>query len=291
MIYTISLNPAIDYTLKLDKNISNDINRTEDASYSIGGKSINCNIAISNYGGKAKSLIMLGKDNIEQALKLLNGINFDYTEVDGSTRTNVKILALDKEVFINADTLSVKKADVDTLISKINEIKDADAFIVSGSLPKTMKTEWYLEILDAIKKMGKKLVIDTAGENLIEAAKVKPFLVKPNLDELRITFGNVTREQGAQMLLDLGVENVIVSDGKNDISLHGRVEHTVKPKEINIVSSNGAGDTTLSVFTKLVTDGCDMKYALEYASLAGSATAAKVGISTKEELRSYGWIK
>ena len=231
MVYTVTLNPALDYVMKVGKLRYDDINRTTAEEIYYGGKGINVSVILTRLGIPNTALGFLGGftgKKLEEML-IADGINCDFNYLQsGDTRINVKIKA-DTEVDVNACGPKITPDEASTLLSKIDAIQDGDYLVLAGSIPNTLPDDIYERILGRLKEKNVRCVVDATGDLLMNVLKYEPFLVKPNHHELGDLFGVETKTDEdiikyAKELQKLGAKNVLVSrakDGAMLIDEHG----------------------------------------------------------------------
>ncbi|MDR0983854.1 MAG: 1-phosphofructokinase family hexose kinase [Ruminococcus sp.] len=187
MIYTVTLNPAIDYYIKITNLLWGEVNRTNSETVAIGGKGINV----------SRALTELGMENI--ALGFTAGLTGElvrkefpeFIEIEGgNTRINVKILEGEYETEVNGQGPFVSINDAKKLFRKIEDslVKD-DVIVLSGSVPKSLPSAVYANIIRYANQIGVYTFVDTSGSALVESMKAKPFLISPNLSELETAIG------------------------------------------------------------------------------------------------------
>lgn len=288
MIYTLTLNPSVDYIVHLDSFKSGITNRTTSEEYYIGGKGINVSCILAQLGIKSTALGFTAGftgDAIENGLKE-QGICSDFIKLDnGISRINIKIKA-DKESEINGQGPLIKEKDLACLISKTQKIKDGDTIVLAGSIPKTAPDDTYERILRNLNGKKVRIIVDTAGKLLFSCLAFRPFLIKPNLQELSELFGisdpgKHEIERCARTLIEMGAVNVIVSlggDGAVLFAENGKTYRTgtLKQKVLNTV---GAGDSMIAGFIAGYMQTGDYGYALKLGTACGNATAFSPGLA------------
>ena len=185
MIFTVTMNPSLDYFLTLDNFEKSAINRASSAKIRAGGKGINVSLVLKNLGIESVALGFVAgfTGNEIEKLLLANGVKTDFVHLaDGNSRINVKICEKE-ETQINATGPLVSKEAFDELLKKIAHLNDDDFLVLSGSVPNGIGEDGYEKTIREAGK-GAKLIVDASGELLRKAAKEKPFLVKPNAQEL-----------------------------------------------------------------------------------------------------------
>lgn len=291
MIYTLSFNPAIDYYVKSDRFVLNEINSCRTAFAYPGGKGINVSRMLNSLGTDTVALGFIAGftgDALQKALLDLN-IKTDFIVLkEGLTRINVKIRCED-ETDINCDGPNIDKDSLKELYSKLDKLESGDTLVLAGSLPKSIPQDIYESILEHIKGRNIAAVVDTAGKKLLGVLKYRPFLIKPNNQELGEIFDTTADSLDeilplALKLQALGARNVLVSRGADGAVLlteDGEIINapTFEGKAINTV---GAGDAMLAGFLFKFNQTGDMKKALTFGAAAGTATAFSNDLAAPE---------
>ena len=294
MIYTLTLNPAIDYRMNTQKIIHGDTNRALSEELSFGGKGINVSKVLKNLGIESKALGFCAGFTGAALVSHLDeyGINNDFVELcGGNTRINVKLCdGQNCETEINACGPKVSEDEKNILFDKIkNTVSDGDTLILSGSVPSGMGGETYACIIELVKDKNIRIVVDAQGELLLNTLRHKPFLVKPNLSELCGIVGKdlSTPDEiagGAKKLRELGARNVLVSLGADGALLadqNGNITSVCAHKG-DAINTVGAGDSMVAGFVAGADEGYE--YALRLANACGGATAFSVGLAEKERV-------
>jgi len=291
MIYTITLNPSIDYNVELDNLKEGTINLAENNNYHPGGKGINVSQVLGNLGKESMALGFIGGFTghyIEEELKKRD-ILFDFVKIDSDTRINVKVKAIGSETEINGVAPKILDEDKKELEDKLEKLKDGDILILAGSVPSSLKETIYSDIIDKLPK-GIKVVVDTKGDALVNTLPYKPFMVKPNHYELSGILKkslNTTEEviEGAIKLKELGAENVIVSmAGSGAILVNDSGVYLAKVPKGILKNSVGAGDSLVAGFVYGIDSGKTILEAFNYGIASGSATAFSSGLCSKEDV-------
>ena len=220
MIYTVTLNPALDKTVEIPGMALDTVNRITEMRTDPGGKGINVSKVIAKLGGDSRAVGILGGESGRTLEKLLENENFttQFRFVEGQTRTNIKII--DRVGHTNTDInepgLTVTDADLDALLNDLlAEVHAGDIVVLAGSLPKGAPQDTYRVWTSACKKAGARVFLDADGALLAEGLKAAPYLIKPNDDELSRLAGKkletieeLTAE--GQKLLESGIERVVI---------------------------------------------------------------------------------
>lgn len=282
MIYTLTLNPSLDYTIVLDNFHIGKVNRTAEENLYPGGKGINVSIVLKRLGVESVALGFLAGftgDEIERLAKEA-GCSTDFIRLkDGYSRINVKI-RMGKESEINARGPEITGEDMDALFGRLDGLAPEDLLVLAGSIPAGLPSDSYERILRRLKEKKVKAVVDAEKDLLVNALKYRPFLIKPNRDELGAIFG-VKLKSGdeiihyAKRLQKMGAENVLVSmagDGAILAASDGRILRALPPSG-KVVNSVGSGDSMVAGFLAGYLHTGDFENALKVGICAGSATA------------------
>ncbi len=289
MIYTVTLNPSLDYVAFCDTFNVGKTNRTNNEYVVPGGKGLNISILLSRLGDNTCALGFTGGFTGNELKRLLEneGINCDFQNVAVNTRINVK-LSYDKITEFNASGITLDNNKINALKEKLKTLKSGDWLCLSGSIPKGTDISIYHDLSLCVPQ-GVNVVIDTIGKPLLQALKVKPFLIKPNIDELCDIFECEIKTQEeivfyAKKLKDMGAQNVLVSLGEDGALLlddMGKI-HTIKPPKGKAVNTVAAGDSMIAGFIHRFIKTNDYKDSLKFAAASGSATAFSPWIAKPE---------
>lgn len=294
MIYTVTLNPALDYVMKVGNIRFDDINRSEREEIYYGGKGINVSVILTRLGVENKALGFVGGFTGEKLYEMLknDGIDCDFNTLkNGYTRINVKIKA-QTELDVNAQGPAISREDIALLLEKLDEIKQGDYLVLAGSIPNTLPDDIYERILSRLDGRGINFVVDATGDLLKNVLKYQPFLIKPNHHELGDLFGVETKSEDdivfyAKKLQEMGARNVLVSrakDGATLIDEQGYVT-TFENVEGELVNSVGCGDSMVGGFLAGWIEKGDYSYALKLGAACGNATAFSQELATANEIK------
>jgi len=300
MVYTVTLNPALDYVMKVGKLRYDDINRSKEETLYGGGKGINVSYVLTELGVPNKALGFVAGFTGDELQRILeeDGIACDFNKLSsGMTRINVKVKA-ETELDINADGPAISEEDVAKLIEKLSALKSGDYIVLAGSIPKTLPDDIYERILATLEGRGVNFVVDATGDLLKRVLRFKPFLVKPNHHELGDFFGVTTKtdseiEEYARKLQELGARNVLVSRAKDGALLvdeNGNVSK-IGNAEGKLVNSVGCGDSMVAGFVAGYLKSGDYEEALHLGAACGNATAFSEGLAVRSDIdRVYGTL-
>lgn len=294
MIYTITFNPSIDYIVHMNKLEFGITNRSTDEEFYFGGKGINVSWVLLELDKPSIALGFVagftGKA-IEDGVKK-HGIDSDFIHLEqGNSRINVKIKA-DDETEINCQGPEISESAVEKLFDKIAQINGGDTLILAGSIPGSLPQNIYELILSKVSGKNIRCVVDATKELLLKVLKYKPFLIKPNKQELEEIFGVKLNSQEdviryGQRLREMGAMNVLISLGKEGailIDKHRQI-HKIGIIPCKVVNTVGSGDSMVAGFVSGYMDTGDYEYALKLGTACGNATANLPGLATKEKIK------
>lgn len=296
MIYTLTLNPSLDYYLKVNNYKSGSVNRSSADRLTVGGKGINVSLQLKALGDDTVALGFVAGftgEEIRQEIEAL-GLKHDLLEVAGRSRINVKIKAI-TETDINATGAEITHADILKMAEGLKaKLKKGDYVVISGNAPANLGDEVYADIIEILREVGGvNFVVDACGNLLCETLKYKPFLIKPNLNELCEIFGipatvNDTEviASYARNLQKRGARNVIVSLGSAGAIMVTETKQAcyVRAARGQLINSVGAGDCMIAGFLHEFINTGNYFKALNFATAAGSACAFTEGIATREQI-------
>ncbi|WP_072593321.1 1-phosphofructokinase [Streptobacillus ratti] len=286
MIYTLTLNPALDYDIYLNKTELGKLNLSKDVNFRAGGKGINVSIMLKNLGMNSMALGYISGFTGEFIKKSLDEMNIsnNFIEIDGITRINIIINDGDNETEIAGISPKISKTDVDKLAEFIKTLKCDDILILSGSIPESLQRDIYKTLS---METEAKVILDTRGDKLSDNV-YNNILIKPNIKELEDVF-NVSLNSDemiyeyAQKFIEQGIENVLVSMGSKGAILvkKGRYYKGNIPSG-KYINSIGAGDSMVAGFAYAYVNKYSDEDILRLAIACGSSTAYSYNIGEKE---------
>lgn len=297
MIYTVTLNPAVDRELTVGDIAFDTVLRATEWRVDCGGKGFNVARMLKSLGGASVALgFAAGKSGemLEDKLQSL-GIETDFIWVKGETRTNVSIVSAEngQYVKVNEPGPTITEDDLAQLAKKIgNRTRAGDWWVLAGSLPPGVPTTYYTELIAIIQSEGAKVFLDTSDEALRQNCGAKPLLVKPNDEEAHELTGLPvgTKEEIAAVgraISAMGPTSVVISLGKEGAVLvaENKAWLAASPK---IIAANpiGAGDSMVAGIVWGLSQGDSMQDALCKGIACGAATASRKGTSvgTREQV-------
>lgn len=295
MIYTITLNPALDRNIWIEKIRMNDSNRVLKEERYAAGKGIDVSRVLTEFGVRNQALGFVGGfDGDEMEGRLINeGISCNFTRISGETRINIIIYDREKEsqTIFSAAGPQVEPHEMMSLIQKVEKLENPEYVIISGSLPPGVNPEIYYKIMEIARSKGSKILLDTDGESLKKGIQISPDIIKPNIHELSRLTGTELNDirgviEAAQTICDQGTGTVLVSMGARGILLvRNRERYLAIPPKVKVVNTIGAGDSSVAGFVFGILAGKTTREALIYAVAAGTATTLRPGpaLCTKED--------
>ena len=294
MIYTVTLNPSLDYILHADSFSLGKVNRSQKEEILPGGKGVNVSRVLAELGIPSVALGFAAGFTGDAFVRLVRecGVAADFLPASGMTRINVKIRSRE-ETDINACGPSVAQEDLAALAQKLKDVPQNTVLVLAGSAPASLSPDCYVRLLSFCGRSDLRIALDASGKLFGNSLELSPWLVKPNLEELEELLGEKLSSRAetvraARRLQARGVKNVIVSLGGEGAVLvpENGEEIFVAAPQGRAVDTVGAGDSLLAGFLAAKEMGASDKESLEQGVAAGSATAFRVGLATGEEIRS-----
>lgn len=293
MIFTVTFNPSLDYIVRVDEMRLGTINRTNYEQLLPGGKGINVSIVLGNLGHPSRALgFSAGVTGVALEKLLADaGVDADLVHVkEGFTRINAKVKAVE-ETELNGQGPRIAPEDVDALFSKLDVLDQDDTLVISGSVPNTLPSDMYEQVMERLAGRGVRIVVDAERDLLTRVLPYRPFLVKPNNHELGDIFGVTlkTRDEVvpyARRMQEMGAQNVLVSmagEGGVLVAADGQVYQSPAAKG-TVVNSVGAGDSCVAGFLAGLMETGSYQTAFRMGLAAGSASAFSDHLATRPEV-------
>lgn len=299
MIYTITFSPSIDYVINTNNNFDrNNLNRISDYELLPGGKGINASIILKRIGFENKAITFLNGPTKNLFLELIKKEELELIdfESENDTRINIKMFAADANFEINGQRAKILNSEFHKINELIDKMNEEDFVFLMGicdeSILKSIVEKLYLKKIPFALDIDSKVVLDLL--------KYKPFIIKPNRFELEQLIDskletNQQIKDSMIKLLDKGLQNIIVSDGKNGsffASSDRKVYKINLLKKFDIISTVGAGDTLISSFTILYLKTQNIIKSLKEATSLSIGTSCVKFLASKEDLQKYqNWIE
>ena len=291
MIYTVTLNPSIDYVIKVDKLTTGNINRVNEEHVYPGGKGINVTRILKSLDNDNIALGFVSGftgDYIINSLQELN-LKSDFIKVkQGFTRINVKVKS-EEETEINGQGPKISEEELNQFYKVIDKLVDGDILILSGSIPSCLDERLYESIMKKVEDRDIKVIVDATKNLLLNVLKYKPFLIKPNNHELAEMFNvelNSTEDVVfyARKLKEMGAQNVLISMGRDGALVVTENDEVFASSVAKgeVVNSVGAGDSMVAGFIAGYLKSNSYEEALRLGAASGGATAFSSDLATRE---------
>ena len=283
MIYTVTLNPSLDYLVRTDAVRPGALCRTREETLHPGGKGVNVSLVCAALGmpTRATGFIAGRTGALFAALLAETGVEYDFCRLDtGMTRINVKVSAKDGQTELNGAGPAISAEALDRLAASLDALGPEDWLVLSGSVPAGVPADVYARLLTRVHKNGVHTLVDTSGDALKNALPCAPDLIKPNRDELDALIGGAPRDlpglaARARELQETGARNVLLSlgaEGALFVPEEGEALFLDAP-EGAVVQTVGSGDAMAAAWLYARTSGLSDEEALRWAVAAGSAAA------------------
>lgn len=294
MIYTVTLNPALDKTVEILSFTVDSVNRITAMRTDPGGKGINVSKVIDKLGSKSIATGILGGGTGKSILSALEemGIASCFHFIPGETRTNLKVVDPERHTNtdINEPGLTVTKEILQNLLQELlGKLTGEDIVVLSGSLPKGAPKDTYGTWVEACRKSGAKVILDADGDLLEAGLKASPYLIKPNNHEIsRLLNENLSTpkelEAAARKLMEqYGITKIVVSMG-GEGALYVTEERTVYAEglKVPVGSTVGAGDSVVAALAVAEEAGMSLEEAVRLSTATGAANVMCSGTQAAE---------
>jgi 1-phosphofructokinase len=286
-VLTVTLNPALDLTVQLPFLRLGEVNRSESLQVHAAGKGLNVAQVLADLGHQLTVTGFLGETNPQafEQLFAARGFTDEFVRVAGETRSNLKLAETEGRVTdINGPGLAVSEAQCDELLARLQRLAPAhDLVVVAGSLPRGIDSQWFVQLLNSLKALGVRVALDTSGAALRDGLATRPWLIKPNEEELAEARGvDLTGSSAllaeARRLQGEGIEHVVVSQGADGVSWFspGAALHA-NPPRVQVVSTVGAGDSLLAGMLHGLLVGWPAERTLAHATAIAAQAVGQVG--------------
>lgn len=287
MITAVTMNPSIDIAYTLDELRIDQVNRVQTVNKTAGGKGLNVARVLHLLADDVLATGLVGGQHGAYIKEKLNqsGIKHQFLPINGETRDSIAILHGSNQTEILESGPVVTGEEQHQFTEHFAElVETTDIFTISGSLPQGFSKSYYAELLTLTNKKGKRVLLDTSGQTLIEVlkGKAKPFLIKPNLEELgelvHQTIASATPLDEIQSLLDHplfeGINWIVLSLGANGaVAKIGKHFYQVTIPKIVVVNPVGSGDSTIAGLAHAIVKNYTIEETLAFAMACGMANA------------------
>ncbi len=286
-VLTVTLNPALDLTVRLPALRLGEVNRSDSLQVHAAGKGLNVAQVLADLGHRLTVTGFLGESNVQafEQLFAARGFADEFVRVAGETRSNIKLAEGSGQVTdINGPGLEVVQAQRSELLERIRRLAPAhELVVVAGSLPRGVDSEWFVELLQMLNGLGVRVALDTSGAALRDGLATRPWLIKPNEEELaeargveladaQALAGEAVRLQGE------GVSHVVVSQGAEGVCWFAPdTALQACPPKVRVVSTVGAGDSLLAGMLHGLLEGWPAERTLTHATAIAAQAVGQVG--------------
>ncbi|MBP2649256.1 MAG: fructose-phosphate kinase [Firmicutes bacterium] len=287
-VVTVTLNPALDKTVVIDKFEVGGLNRVKNMRIDPGGKGINVARVLTGLGVavQATGIIAGSQGQLLKQYLAAEKISESFVTIPGQTRTNLKVVDANSKVTteINEAGFLVGKVELEKFKEHLEQLLDNVCYLVlSGSLPPQAENSIYSELIGIAKGKGVHTVLDADDAALRLGITARPLAIKPNIHELEKLVGRSLTDDNAVLcavreIIDQGVEIVIVSMGAEGALVVNKDEaYRVRVSSMIAESTVGAGDSMVAVLVYALLNKFSLSETARWVTAAGSATAAKPG--------------
>ena len=288
MIFTLTLNPAVDWELRIDHFELNSVSRSKQSRIDCGGKGFNVSRMLRNLNTDSIAMGFVGGKNGERLESGLReqDVATNFTWIQGESRTNVSIVALDnaEHIKVNEPGPTVTADEVDELMRQVEKVlAPGDWWVLAGSIPPGVPPNIYANFITIIENAGAKVILDTSGEALTLGCQAKPFIIKPNIEEARQLTASIcnndnTPSEIAKAIQQIGPKNVVISLGKEGAIFAADDQiNLVNSPQIIEANPIGAGDAMVGGLVWGLSQGKSLNEALQCGVACGAATASQNG--------------
>ena len=294
MIYTVTLNPALDKTVEIPSLTVDAVNRITSMRTDPGGKGINVSKVIQKLGGASVAAGILGGDTGRAILSALTemGLTTLFHFVEGETRTNMKIIDPDNHTNtdINEPGVTVSEEILEKLLEELlAKVTKEDIVCLSGCMPKGSAKDTYYTWTKAFREKGAKVILDADGDLLKAGLKASPYLIKPNNHELGALTGRALEtpeeiaETAAELMKEYGIGKVVVSMG-GDGAVYVTKDKTIYAEglKVPVGSTVGAGDSVVAALAVSEEEGKTLEETVRLSTAVGAANVMCSGTQAAE---------
>ena len=283
MIYTVTLNPSLDYLVCTDVLRPGKLCRTSGETLHPGGKGVNVSLVCAALGLPTRALgFIAGRTGaLFASLLAETGVEYDFCRLDeGMTRINVKVCARE-QTELNGAGPQIPPEALERLAETLDTLGEDDWLVLSGSVPAGVPADIYARLLERVHKNGVRTLLDTSGDALKNALPCAPDLIKPNLDELDALVGGAPHNPAgiaacARELQAAGAKNILISCGAQGavlVPVEGQALYLEATPGDEVVQPVGSGDSMTAGWLYAHTNGFSAAETLRYAVATGSAAA------------------
>lgn len=289
MILTVTMNPSIDISYPLDKFVLDKVNRVKQVTKTPGGKGLNVTRVIHDLGSEVTATGVLGGFHGKFLAQQLDqeAITHDFAPIEGETRDSIAILHEGNQTEILEPGPTITEAEQQIFLAKYQQlVQEARLVTISGSLAKGLPSDFYQTLVQLAAEQQVRVLVDTSGESLkqVLTGEVKPYLIKPNLDELSDLLGkNLAMNRLSEIQTALqqpmfqGIDWIVVSLGKEGALINYQKDfYQVEIPSIQVVNPVGSGDATIAGLAYGISHDHELELIMKECMAAGMANALQV---------------
>ncbi len=282
MIATCTLNPAIDRNMEVESLVLDDTNRVVSMSRQAGGKGINVSRVVRELGGETVAYGFVGGYDGDMLKKILRRerVPFDFTAIRRDVRSNfiVTDMSTHRQTRLSTPGPQVSDVELKRLVNRITGIKPKPSYMVfAGSVPPGVPMNIYHELIHIMRKEGVLTVLDSSDQWLKAGVTARPYIIKPNVREAEVLMGeglktekDIIRAVGT--LVARGVGIACISRGRDGMIVADKdIVLKVVPPDVHVMSTVGAGDSTVAGLVLKLSEGGSLEEAVRLAVAAGTA--------------------
>ena len=283
-IITLTLSPAFDMHCHAEKIVVDHENLVYMDLCQAGGKGVNISRALVSNGTENLALLVLGQENEDSFLRNLDadGVTYETITVSGRIRENITIHTGPTETRISFPGFSVTPDLLESFSKTLLEKADNETVItMTGRVPEGITVGDMMDLLRTAAEKDAKIVVDSRSFSLKELKELKPWLIKPNQEEISAYLGREisSLEQTlteTKALYEAGISNVMISmGGDGALLVCDEGAFIAIPPKVEVKSTIGAGDSSIAGFIACPYD--DAAKRLQWAVAYGSAACMTEG--------------
>jgi len=289
LILTLTVNPAIDRNVTVDRLVFDDRAYILDTNDTPGGRGLNASQVLASFGARTEAVLTAGGESGGRMREMLADSGFPVHLVDVASPTRVNMNITDKQgltVKLNEKGAPLSADELKALEKAVHQrLPEARWMMLCGSLPPGAPDDLYARLIETARALGVKTILDTDGAPLMQGLEAHPTIVSPNQQEAERLLGRVllTRAQmieAAEQIRMMGAERVVLSLGSRGVmgSEDGRLVEAIPPR-VDVVCPIGAGDALAASFVWAMRRGTDFAEALRWGVAAGTASAMLPGVT------------
>ena len=296
MLYTLTMNPAIDMNVASDSLVSSQVNRTYNAFYSPNGKGINVSYVLQHYGLPSTIIGFFGGFSGNYIVHELekDALSVHNIEIASESRINVFLTKGNEEYKLVNEGPIIPKNKQEEMLAILEKAKDLTFLCISGSLARGISEDIYDTILQVAARKNCSVILDISCHKLALLLSYHPFLIKPNDEEIAEIFGfTIKNEEDALVALEMlhqrGAQNILLTLGdKGSYFSNGREIYYAGVKKVTLYSSACAGDGALAGFLSIwLWDPAKIREALLRSAAIGANVAESNGLGKLEKVEQY----